>query len=245
VADYDGFAPFYDAVMGDRAAQVGQLTKWIDQYYEKPVESLLELGCGTGSILAGLAHIPSRTGLDRSGPMLAVARQKLPGVRLVEGDIETFDLGARFDVVVCVFDTINHLVDFGQWERLFDRANEHLVDGGLFIFDVNTIGKLRALGGSPPWVLDFDGNILIMDVEFDGHQMSTWHLRVFQPVGTDRYMLYREVVRELGMPLSEIRSALASRFQILDEIDPDGVPATDESRRVHFLCRASHGEPPS
>ena len=244
VADYDVFARFYDAVMGDRATQAHQLAKWIDEYCEKPVTSLLELGCGTGSVLAGLSHIPSRAGLDRSDRMLAVARQKLSGVRLVGGDMETFELGARFDVVVCVFDTINHLLDFAEWERLFDRVHRHLADSGLFIFDVNTVGQLRGLGGSPPWVLDFGGNVLIMNVEFDGHQMSTWDIRVFEPNGASRYTLHREVVRELGVPLVDIRSALtSSRFRILGEIDPGGGVATDESRRVHFLCRASDDVP--
>ena len=33
-----------------------------------------------------------------------------------------FDLGETFDVVLCVFDSINHLVRFSDWERVFDRA---------------------------------------------------------------------------------------------------------------------------
>lgn len=238
VPDYDVFAEFYDAVMGDRARQTHQLMSWIDEHLERPVKSVLELGCGTGSVLAGLSRVPSQTGLDRSAAMLAVARQKLPRARLVEGHIESFHLAARFDVILCVYDTINHLLDFAQWEKLFDRVGEHLASGGLFIFDVNTIGKLRLLGDSPPWVLDFEGNVLITDVEFDRHQMSTWDIRVFRAVEPNRYVLCREVIRELGVPLVDISSALRSRFHLLDEIDPDGKPATDESRRVHFVCRA-------
>ncbi len=39
---------------------------------------------------------------------------------------------------------------------MFDAVHEHLVEGGLFIFDVNTVGELRRLGDEPPWVYDFD-----------------------------------------------------------------------------------------
>jgi hypothetical protein len=35
---------------------------------------------------------------------------------------------------------------------------------------------------------------------------------------TGHYVLRREVVRELGVPVADIRSALSRRFQILDEI---------------------------
>ena len=39
---------------------------------------LLELGCGSGSILAGLRLLDSLVGLDRSPQMLATARRKVP-----------------------------------------------------------------------------------------------------------------------------------------------------------------------
>jgi hypothetical protein len=57
--------------------------------------------------------------------MLEVAAAKLPGVPLVEADMTQFELGERFDVVLCVYDSINHLLEFGQWEAVFDRVHEH------------------------------------------------------------------------------------------------------------------------
>jgi predicted TPR repeat methyltransferase len=70
------------------------------------------------------------TGLDVSAPMLKVAAAKLPGVPLVEADMTQFELGERFDVVLCVYDSINHLLEFGQWEAVFERVHEHLDRGG-------------------------------------------------------------------------------------------------------------------
>ena len=48
------------------------------------------------------------SGVDRSEAMLDVARRKLPGARLVHDDMTTVDLGETFDVVLCVYDSINH-----------------------------------------------------------------------------------------------------------------------------------------
>src|ERR1700730_14298204 len=114
-------------------------------------DSLLELGCGSGSILAGLRDLNSLVGLDRSPQMLAVARRKVPEARFILADMTEFELGERFDIVICVFDTLNHLLRFDAWCRLFERARAHLRDGGLFVFDVNTVGQLHRLRPRPPW----------------------------------------------------------------------------------------------
>ena len=51
----------------------------------------------------------------------------------------SFALGEQFHVVICVFDTLNHLPVFDDWRSLFARVHEHLAEGGLFVFDVNTV----------------------------------------------------------------------------------------------------------
>src|ERR1019366_8141144 len=132
---YDRFSAFYDAVMDDPEPRADRVVASIDRYLPRAA-SLLELGCGTGSILARLTTLPSLTGLDRSPEMLAVARKKVSNARLFEGDMESFSLGERFDVVICVFDSLNHLLTFDAWRSMFDAVYDHLVDGGLFIFDV-------------------------------------------------------------------------------------------------------------
>src|SRR5215469_14849469 len=163
MADYDAFAQFYDQVMGDRTPGIERARRYIERY-RPSASSLLELGCGTGAVVAGLAEGMSITGIDLSAEMLKVATRNVPEARFVEGDITAFSLGEQFDVVICVFDTINHLMRFDLWADLFDRAHEHLVEDGLFVFDVNTIGRLQLLCRNPAWVADVAENVMIMDV---------------------------------------------------------------------------------
>jgi SAM-dependent methyltransferase len=240
VTEYDVFSPFYDLVMDDPAPRAARVLQWIDRYRPHPT-SLLELGCGTGSILARLGSVPELTGLDLSPEMLAVARAKVPGARLVQGDMKSFSLGERFDVVICVFDSLNHLLFFGDWEDMFDAVHRHLVDGGLFIFDVNTVGELRRLGEDSPWVDDFDGGVAIIDVSFaeDGESegISMWDVRVFEEVDASRYTLHQERIGELAVVLSRIRSALEPTFLLLDEASESGDRPTDESVKAHFAYR--------
>jgi len=233
---YERFAQFYDAAMDDPGPRAERVLGFIDRY-RPGATTLLELGCGTGSILARLHSVPTLTGLDQSPEMLAVARDKVPGARLLEGDMTSFSLGERFDVVVCVFDTLNHLLDFEAWQSVFAAVADHLVDGGLFVLDVNTVGELKRLGDEPPWVYEFDDNVMIMDVSLSERGLSWWEIRIFEHVGESQYLLHQEVIGELGVELAVLRPALEQRFVILEEVDEVGGPATDDSVKAHFALR--------
>ena len=244
VTEYDVFSRFYDAVMDDPAPRADRVVEWIERY-RPDTTSVLELGCGTGSILARLDAFPELTGVDQSSQMLTVARAKVPRARLLEGDMKSFSLGERFDVIICVFDSLNHLLFFGDWESMFDAVHQHLADGGLFIFDVNTVGELRRLGEESPWVDDFDGGVAIIDVSYaeDGESegISVWDIRIFEEIGPSQYALHRERIGELAVRLSRLRGALQERFVLLDEQSERGEPPTDDSIKGHFVYRRRPG----
>ncbi len=246
MASYQRFSGFYDAVMDDPAPRAQQVNEWVSRYLPQ-ASSLLELGCGTGSILARIPSALSLTGVDLSPDMLAVAREKVPRARLFEGDMKSFSLAETFDVVICVFDSLNHLLSFREWESTFDVVHQHLADGGLFIFDVNTLGELRRLGEEPPWVYDFDQGVAIIDVAFaeDGMSEGTsqWDIRIFEHAGNGRYDLHHEQIGELAVPLSQIKSALDGKYLLLEETDECGEPPTDDSVKGHFCYRRAGPEP--
>jgi SAM-dependent methyltransferase len=236
VTDYAAFARFYDRIMGDRTEEIDRILSYVGKH-RPDATSLLELGCGTGAMLTGLTARLEVTGLDRSPEMLAIAADSVPAARLVRADMTAFRLDARFDVVICVFDTLNHLPAFEAWLALFDRAYEHLADGGLFIFDVNTTGRLRGLDGAPAYLDEFDGNLVLMTVRDGGDHLSLWETRIFEPLHDDIYRLHHERIRELGVPLRKIRSALDGRFELLEQESLDGSAVSDESDRVFFAFR--------
>jgi SAM-dependent methyltransferase len=236
MADYTGFARFYDRIMGDRSEEIRRVRTYISRHLPG-ARSLLELGCGTGALLAGLSPELSVTGIDQSPDMLAIAAQTVPAGRLVLGDITAFSLPERFDVIMCMFDTLNHVQSFAGWLTLFSCVHEHLADGGLFIFDVNTAGRLRRLDGAPPYLDEFDGNVVVMTVRSAAQSLSLWRTRIFERQHGDVYRLHDERIYELGVPLMHIRAALAGRFELLEEASLDGSPVSDESDRIFFVYR--------
>lgn len=67
---------------------------------------LVDAACGTGSHLVEFAKWYDIAGFDLSAAMLGIAREKLPDVALVPGDLAAFELERPADVITCLFSAI-------------------------------------------------------------------------------------------------------------------------------------------
>jgi SAM-dependent methyltransferase len=85
-----------------------------------PGSSVLEIGCGTGDLLASL-HAARAVGVDFSAEMLAQAREKHPDCQFVQVDAHTLALGECFDFVI-LSDLINDLWDV---QTVLEAARQH------------------------------------------------------------------------------------------------------------------------
>jgi SAM-dependent methyltransferase len=100
-------------------------------------DRVLELGCGSGRILAVLAdQVSDLQGVDSSDEALALARRNLPpSVELHRADMETFDVGGDFDRVLIPFNGIYCLPDLASVRRSFVQVEKALAAEGLLVFD--------------------------------------------------------------------------------------------------------------
>lgn len=242
--DYREYARFYDrrlaALMGGRDQGVNFFSTRVRGCIERHMpraSSLLDLGCGTGAVLAGLPELPSLTGLDISPHMLAIARSKVPAATFIQGDMTSFCLDRQFDVIICVFDTLNHLLDFSQWIALFNCVRGHLADGGIFVFDVVTTGGFRRLTEAPASVLDLGRDTLVAKTELADGGILVWDGRIFEHLQGNQFALHHERIREIGVPLDRITAALASWFELIELTDHFGkLPDDSDSDRAYFVA---------
>ena len=121
---YDGVAAGYDELYGDMRAIAENevIAQKIEGAFAKPT-SVLDLGCGTG-LGRRLVTCEEYFGIDLSGKMLALAREKYPGEAFQQEAIECLELKRSYDVVVSLFGVMSHLTDPGlQVRRLAHWAS--------------------------------------------------------------------------------------------------------------------------
>ena len=90
----------------------GYYHRRLTQVYQSlvpPGQSVLELGCGRGDLLAALKPALG-VGVDFSEEMIRAARRRHPHIRFVHTDAHALDLTEKFDVIV-LSDLVNDLWD--------------------------------------------------------------------------------------------------------------------------------------
>ncbi len=202
-----------------------------------PPRAWLDLCCGTGSLLA-LAHGArfEMTGVDVSAPMLAIARKNAPEARIVHSDIRELSLKLRYDVITCVFDSLNYLVTIRDIARVFKRVEDHLGDGGVFIFDVNTYSGLQEQWHETTVIRDDDFTV-IAQTSFEprtalGRCLFTGFVRSGRA-----FKKFEEEHVERGYKPFEIEQLLLKRG--FDYKKYDGYTlgrAKDSSSRLLYVC---------
>jgi SAM-dependent methyltransferase len=237
MAAYDLLARHYDAVTGDSETEAAFIRSIIEQRHGLAA-TLLDVACGTGGITALLAHAYQVSGLDISPGMLDVARQKLPhGTPLYLADMTCFRLNVKFDAVVCAYQGINHLLSLPAWNKFFDRAYEHLNDGGVFVFDITTVADLMRMASVPRIVQQFEDNYLLIRVRTADGLVFEWQIEVFELQQNGRYRLLNQTIKMRSFPLDEIREALRQRFVNIELIDSAGNSAGEDiPDRIWFAC---------
>jgi SAM-dependent methyltransferase len=116
---------------------LAESTEVRDQIAERTPDarSILDVACGTGGHLRYLRDWFEVTGLDVDLAMLAQARRALPDVPLVEGDMRSFNLGRRFDAVLCLFSSVAYMSSRHDLNAAVLQMASHLAVNGTLIVD--------------------------------------------------------------------------------------------------------------
>lgn len=138
--NFDLFAHFYDADMGDFADD-------LSLYHEmsrRTAGPVLDAMCGTGRVLVPLAEAGHTVvGLDVAPAMLAVVEQKMaqrPGLakrlRVVHGDVRSFELPDRFRLVLVPLNSFMHLETVPDQLAALAAIRRHLQSDGVLVIDL-------------------------------------------------------------------------------------------------------------
>lgn len=125
--DYDTYANIVDQELGDRKNLL-----------------VLDLGCGSGTMLPYLKKYGEVFAVDNSEQMLSLASEKVPDCNFFAMDLlEISSLGQHFDFILSAFDVFNYLPNFESFKNGLEEAYKSLSSSGKFIFDIHTPKKVR------------------------------------------------------------------------------------------------------
>lgn len=131
-------AHLYDLIHGsafDFRAAAARIRDLVSSHAERPVRNLLDVACGTGLYLAELQQTFAVEGLDLDPGMLAVAREKCPDVPLHQADMVEFDLGRRFDALICLGSSIGYAGTLARLRQTASTFARHVEPGGVAIVE--------------------------------------------------------------------------------------------------------------
>jgi SAM-dependent methyltransferase len=233
---YAEYAQVYDQLKGDRSESIALIKKLIKKY-QPHAKEVLELACGTGSLMEGLQATYHMTGLDVSPAMLQRAKQKMPHVPMYLADMTDFHLGQKFDVIFCVHNSVNHLPSFVDWKEMFACVSQQLKRGGIFIFDINTRAHMDVLTRYGIGVHGAGEHYVLTKVSKhpENDTRYIWEVRIF--ARKDPYSFtYRPTTIEINTyPEEEIVRALRPDFKPLDIFSLPRTISPEDSNRTYFV----------
>ncbi len=144
VEPYSKLAYIYDELMNhvDYKSWSRFILKIIQKWHPA-AQKILDISCGTGSLLFKLDFRKYRLfGCDFSIDMLKIARDKSKRLKalipLWQGNMISFHLKQKMDVIISLYDSVNYILNFASWKNMLDCVYDGLANYGLFIFDICT-----------------------------------------------------------------------------------------------------------
>lgn len=186
---YQSLADSYDRLTNDvnYSAVVDFYWQILGALDVKP-RTAVDLACGTGSVSLLLVQSGLDVlGVDMSEDMLTVAWDKAQSLasppRFVCQKLQQLQLPRGVDLAVCALDSLDYITDPKDCEEAIRRVYKALNPGGVFIFDVNTPNKLKAMNDQI--FLDEDDDVYcIWRGSFDEQtNICTYAMDLFQREG--------------------------------------------------------------
>ena len=219
----------------------------IKRNLQQECNSILDLGCGTGTMTELLAKRGyDMIGIDNAQEMLQIAMDKrarsgLDILYLLQ-DMRSFELYGTVGAVVSVCDSINYLLEDEDVVKTFRLVNNYLFPEGIFIFDFNTVYKYEVIIGDATIAENREKCSFIWENYYhEEQQINEYDLTVFvqEDEKTDTYRRFQETHFQRGYCLDQMQDYLRQAGLVFVEaIDADthrGI--TDTSERIYVVAR--------
>jgi SAM-dependent methyltransferase len=244
VPPYHALASGYDVVMEhvDYEGWADYVLELVERHHPG-ARTVLDLGCGTGTLAIDLAPRGSfaYVASDGSEAMVRIAAEKAALAGADAGfavlDFRDFDLGHRFDVVLLLYDGMNYLLEEAELAQMLGAVARHLAPEGIFVMDQSTPANSinnEAYFGDAGTAEAFS---FVRQSRYD--RETRLHTTDFELIIEGERYLEQHVQR--AYTVDEVRRLIAGS-PLVELAAYDGFtmePASDASERIHWVCGAS------
>lgn len=229
---YTKLARHYDRIhrFVNYQAQADFIASQFGKHNQSGGKRVLDVACGTGThanLLAGKGF--SVVGLDKSRDMLEQARRKGKNIEYVLDDMKDFRLDARFDLVICMFNSILYNLDRGELKRTLLNFKSHMERGGLLIFDA--FGKSAGIEKKDFMYELEEGGVRIISVYMTRYDQKENHL-----IFDNHFIINEELVHDYHI------AGAFTHHDIIDAIREAGLEIILAERLMNdfsytYVCR--------
>ncbi len=203
-------------------------------------ELILEMACGTGGLTEKLARDYKIHAFDLSDDMLSVCENKIrsKNLKLFKQNMVGFSAPASYDAIFSVGDSLNYVTDEKDFEAAIKSSYDHLKDGGIFIFDLNTEYKFKNI---PPVTVDEVEDVLYLweNIYDEEEKLNTYGVNFFRNIKDNDYKRFYEEHLERAYDLSFVKNLLEKTgfkdIEVYDDYEFKEV--RDETSRYTFITR--------
>jgi SAM-dependent methyltransferase len=175
--------------------------------------------------------------------MIAQALTNSSEAELIVGDVRELALNRRFDIITCMGDSFNYLINPAELSRVFRNARGCLAGNGLFIFDMMSFEGLKSHWACTDVIHD-PKRTLIMEQTFDPENALGRFLLTGFVQERGLFRRFREEHFERGYRPEEIEGYLAEAGFSFRKYDGHTFGrARKVSDRLLFICCGEKSRP--
>jgi SAM-dependent methyltransferase len=242
VSPYAALSEIYDTVMSH--VNYREWAQYIDRLIDHvglEIRSIVDISCGTGSLAFELERLRYDVqGCDYSSEMvlkaLLKARQRKSDVPFWTADMCYTSWCQPIQAVVCLYDSMNYLLQERLWKNCLSQIYSSLPRNGLFIFDVSTISNSQYYFNDYVQRERTDDMSYVRKSIFHRNnkiQENVFEIQLVSHPGIVFYEQHRQQIHDLQTLQRWIDN---SYFRVIGLYEGFTFsPGTEKSERVHFV----------
>ncbi len=209
----------------------------------KHVREITDLACGTGTLARELAlrgyHL---TGVDGSEAMIQRAKEsgspdRYNPIRYFTGDLREPPPVREQDMVLCLYDSLNYLMESPDVHRFFASARKILAKNGLLVYDLSTEFNSRRNFNGYEISEKIKGASYHRKAYFDAGERIQNNIFELHPEGESVIYIehHKQRVWSISQTISILKSEGLKKVAVYNGLTFH--PGNEKSSRVHIVAK--------